>query len=142
MSQDKKKEKYNYDESFEKYSKFFQNPKYAIYDLEKFLFLIDIKIEQNEAFKPKIFEPSETALNYTMVFIIAAILALFFKFEGFLVITVMALFTYIILFFVLNNLETKSNNQIAEYLNVKKKYLLIKKCIENEIARRKENNNF
>ncbi|MDK2937730.1 MAG: hypothetical protein PWP62_2738 [Eubacteriaceae bacterium] len=138
MSQDKKKIIHNYDENFEKYSNFFQNPKYAIYDLEKLIFLIDIKIEEIEAFKPIIFNLSKTGLNFTMVFIITAILTQFFN----LVITVMALFTYIILFFVLNNLETKSNNQITEYLNVKKKYLLIKKCIENEIARRKENNNF
>lgn len=38
-----------------------------------------------------------------------------------------------------NILRTKSINQMTEYSKAKKKYLIIKKCIENEIVRRKDN---
>jgi hypothetical protein len=38
-----------------------------------------------------------------------------------------------------NILRTKSINQMTEYSKAKKKYLIIKKCIKNEIVRRKDN---
>jgi hypothetical protein len=52
---------------------------------------------------------------------------------------VLAVFTYIALFFMVNILKTKSINQMTEYSKAKKKYLIIKKCIKNEIVRRKDN---
>ena len=72
MSQDKNNEVYNYDKIFQKYSKIFRNPKFEVYDLEKFIFLIEIKVVHSEELKPKIFDPLETVLNIVMVFIIAS----------------------------------------------------------------------
>jgi hypothetical protein len=66
MSQDKNNEVYNYDKIFQKYSKIFRNPKYEVYDLEKFIFLIEIKVVHSEELKPKIFDPLETIM-YTLV---------------------------------------------------------------------------
>ena len=59
--------------------------------------------------------------------------------DAFFCVLVLAVFTYIALFFMVNILRTKSINQMTEYSNTKKKYLIIKKCIENEIVRRKDN---
>jgi predicted membrane protein len=59
--------------------------------------------------------------------------------DSFFCVFMLAPFTYIGLFFMVNILRTKSINQMTEYSNTKKKYLIIKKCIENEIVRRKDN---
>ena len=138
MSQDKNNEVYNYDKIFQKYSTIFRNPKYEVYDLEKFIFLIEIKVVHSEELKPKIFDPLETVLNIVMVFIIASTVLLLCSQDAFFCVLVLAVFTYIALFFMVNILRTKSINQMTEYSNTKKKYLIIKKCIENEIVRRKD----
>lgn len=138
MAQDKSSEAYNYDRIIKKYSEFFRNPKYKIYDLEKFIFLIEMKVELNKELKPKIFNPLETVLDVVMIFIIAATVLVLLSQDALLSIIVLAVFTYISLFFMVYILKAKTVNQVTEYKTTKKKYLSIKKCIENEIVRRKE----
>ena len=133
MSQDKNNEVFNYDKIFQKYSKLFRNSKYEVYDLEKFIFLIEIKVAHSEGLKPKIFDPLETVLYIVMVFIIASTVLLLCSQDALFCVLVMAVFTYIASFFMVNILRTKSINQMTEYSKAKKKYLIIKKCIEYNV---------
>lgn len=135
MSKDKNNEVCNYDKVFQKYSKFFRNPKYEVYDLEKFIFLIEIKVAHYEAIKPKMFDPLKTIWNVVVLYIVL----LLCNPKGFSFVFLGAPILYIVLFFMVYFLRTASINRMTKYSKTKKKYLLIKKCIENEILRRKDN---
>lgn len=135
MSKDKNNEVFNYDKVFQKYSKFFINPKYEVYDLEKFIFLIEIKVAHYESIKPKIFDPLKTVWNVVVLYIVL----LLCNPKGFSFVFLGASLLYIVLFFMVHFLRTASINRMTKYSKTKKKYLLIKNCIENEILRRKDN---
>ncbi|AFA50048.1 hypothetical protein [Acetobacterium woodii] len=136
MVREKNSEAYDYDRIIQKYSKFFRNSKYKVYDLEKIIFLIEMKIEFHNELKPKIVNPLEIVLKGVMTFIIAATFMI--SLGGLLGVGLLAAFMYIGIYFMTYRLKVQTIDQVTEYKNTKKKYLIIRKCIENEIERRKE----
>lgn len=135
----------NYDETFERATEFFENSKFEISDLEKFLFLIERKIEKDEEFKPRKFDVLNSIIT-SMTFLLAIIVFLFGKDNlntisnlGFVM--GLVLFIYSIIFF-----SSKANEHFEEVkmksnLNIKKKYLIIKTSLNNEIKIRLEPKN-
>ncbi len=136
MARGKNSEAYDYDRIIQKYSKFFRNPKYKVYDLEKIIFLIEMKIEFHNELKPKIVNPLEIVLKGVMTFIIAATFMI--SLGGLLGVGLLAAFMYIGIYFMTYRLKVQTVDQVTEYKNTKKKYMIIRKCIENEIESRKE----